>query len=139
MTQAEFDVYKVGVNIPPDYLETLMDELNGVMEPLYPNYDRAFSYWPVKGTWRSLEGSNPYDGEVGKISVADEIRLEFAVKSKDITKVIGKIAEIHPYEEPAIDVIPMIAWKEFIPSGGSCRRCRRSSASCGSSDSASCS
>ena len=44
----------------------------------------------------------------------EEMKKE--MKKEDLKKVIGKIAEVHPYEEPAVDVIPMIAWKEFIPS-----------------------
>jgi len=107
---------KIGVCAPPEYLERLMDAINDLVEPLYPGYDRAFYYWPVKGTWRSLPGSNPFIGKIGEIEVADEVRLEFAIKEKDLTSVLRLIREVHPYEEPAIDVIPMYSWKEFIPS-----------------------
>ena len=117
MTQAA-EIYKIGVNVPGEFLERLMDAINDSMEPVYPKYDRTFSYWPVKGTWKPLEGAHPYDGTVGEISVADEIRLEFAVKAKDLESVIAAIADVHPYEEPAIDVIPMMPWKDLIPSGG---------------------
>ena len=116
MTLTKAEIYKVGVNVPPEFLERLIDSINEVMDPVYPKYDRTFMYWPVKGTWRPLPGAEPYNGTIGKVEVADEIRLEFAVKKEDLKKVIGKIAEVHPYEEPAVDVIPMIAWKEFIPS-----------------------
>jgi hypothetical protein len=129
---ADPEAYKIGVNIPPEFLDELLDAVNEVMEPLYPGYDRTFCYWLVKGTWRPLEGSDPYDGKVGEISVADETRVEFAVKKKDLERVLSVIAEVHPYEEPAVDVIPMIPWRSIIPSDGSRRRCRRSSASCGS-------
>jgi hypothetical protein len=130
--QTNPDIYKIGVNIPGEFLERLMDSVNDVMEPLYPNYDRTYMYWPVKGTWRPLPGANPYNGTVGKIEVADEMRIEFAVKEKDLEKVVRTIAEVHPYEEPAIDVIPMISWKRLTASDEDCKRCRRSSASCGS-------
>ena len=132
MTQRGPDVLKIGVNVPEEILDVLMDSLNSVMEPLYPGYDRTFMYWPVKGTWRPLEGSEPYLGEAGRIETADEIRLEFAVREKDLESVLETIVRVHPYEEPAIDVIPMFSWKDLIPSGASRRRCRTSSASCGS-------
>jgi len=115
MTQAA-DIYKIGVNVPADHLEKLMDMINDSMEQIYPNYDRVYMYWPVKGTWRSLPGADPYDGKIGEISVADEMRVEFAVKACDLNAVIKVIADNHPYEEPAIDVIPMIPWKDLIPS-----------------------
>lgn len=111
------DIYKIGVNIPEEFLERLMDSVNDVLEPLYPNYDRTYMYWPVKGTWRPLPGANPYNGTIGKIEVADEMRVEFAVKKKDLEKVIATISDVHPYEEPAIDVIPMVSWRSIIPSG----------------------
>ena len=108
------DSYKIGVNVPPEYLDALMDAISGAVEPFYPKYERAFMYWPVKGTWMPMEGADPFDGEIGKVSVADEIRLEFAVKEKDVETVVRTIRDIHPYEEPAIDVIPMISWKSFL-------------------------
>ena len=126
------EVYKIGVNLPPEFLERMMDSVNDVMEPLYPKYDRTFMYWPVKGTWRPLPGADPYNGTIGEIETADEIRLEFAVKKKDLEIVLRTIAEVHPYEEPAVDVIPMLSWRDIIPSDGKRTRCRRSSASCGS-------
>ncbi len=112
-------VYRIGVNIPPEFLEGMMDSLEAAVQPLYPGYSRAFCYWPVKGTWRTLEGSNPYNGRVGEITVADEIRLEFAVKEDDLRIAVETVRDNHPYEEPAIDVIPMADWKSIIPSDDS--------------------
>ena len=51
-----------------------------------------------------------------KITVADEIRIKFVCREGDIAAVLQKIREVHPYEEPAIDVVPQIGWKELIPS-----------------------
>ncbi|MCL2317809.1 MAG: hypothetical protein FWC44_01960, partial [Methanomassiliicoccaceae archaeon] len=81
---------------------------------IYPGYDRAFTIIRSQGTWRSLEGSHPYDGEVGKISVAEELRIEFAISAEDLTEVVQAIRDVHPYEEPAIDIVPMILWKDVI-------------------------
>ncbi len=128
----EGTIYKVGVSIPEDFLQGMMDAVTAVVEPIYPGYDRVFSWWPVKGTWRPLEGSDPYDGTVGQISVADEVRVEFAVREEDLRDAVEAVVGSHPYEEPAIDVIPMVPWKSVTGTDGSCRYCRRSSASCGS-------
>lgn len=96
-----------------------MDAVTASIQPLYPGYDRCFTYWPVTGTWRPLEGSHPFDGEIGRICTASEIHLEFAVSMKYLKKAVEAVCRAHPYEEPAIDVIPMIPWKELIPSGSS--------------------
>lgn len=105
--------YKIGVNIPLGTEQGFMDAVNEVMGPLYPGYDRCFCWWTVEGTWRPLEGSDPYQGTVGEIERAQETRIEFAVRGEDLEAVVRRIAEVHPYEEPAIDVIPMVAWKSL--------------------------
>jgi hypothetical protein len=105
------DYYKIVVYIPENHADKLMDGITGCIKPMYPGYDRVFTITPVKGTWRPLDGSNPYDGRVGEISTADETRIEFAVHGDDLKSVIERIVSIHPYEEPAIDIFPMIGWK----------------------------
>ncbi len=92
-----------------------MDAIDSVMEPLYPGYRRSFCWWPVKGTWKTEEGAHPYNGKAGEITVADEIRLKFVCKKEDLPAVLKKIDEVHPYEEPAVDVMPQVAWRSFIP------------------------
>lgn len=107
------EIYGIAVNVPASHLEILMDAIDSVMEPLYPGYRRSFCYWPVKGTWKTMEGANPYNGKVGEITVADEMRLKFVCGKEDLEKVLGKIEEVHPYEEPAVDVTPQIAWRSL--------------------------
>ncbi len=106
--------YKVIVRIPEDYSEELMDAIDQVIEPLYPGYDRCFSIIRSTGTWRSLEGSDPYNGEIGKITVADELSIEFICRDSEIENVLRTIERIHPYEEPGIDVIPCIGWRSLL-------------------------
>jgi len=106
--------YKVTVNVPEEYAEELMDRLNDVIDPIYPGYDRTFTLYPVTGTWRPLEGSSPFKGTIGVIEKADEIRLEFVVKGKDVRSAVVMIKSVHPYEEPAIDVTPVICGNDVI-------------------------
>ena len=58
------------------------------------------------------------DGRIGEVTVAEEVRLEFAVLEGDLGAAVDAVRRAHPYEEPAIDVIPMIPWKSVIPSDG---------------------
>ena len=109
-------MYKVAVTTPESHLKSIMDALDGVVTPIYPGYDHVFSWWPVRGCWRTLEGSDPYNGRVGEITYADEFRLEFAVRKGELGDAVEAIRRAHPYEEPAIDVIPMVPWKSVIPS-----------------------
>lgn len=108
--------FKIAVNLPWEYLEGVMDAVTTSIRPLYPGYDRCFCYWPVTGTWRPLKGSNPFNGNLDEVCISSEFRLEFAVSEECLGEAVDAIRRAHPYEEPAIDVIPMIPWKEVIAS-----------------------
>ena len=103
-------LYRFSVCMPPEVLEEMMDSITESVEGPYRGYERAFSYAPVTGTWMAKEGSNPYKGVIGRIHVADEVRLDFVVSEKDVGKAVAVIRRVHPYEEPAIDIIEMTDW-----------------------------
>ncbi len=106
--------YKVCVYIPVEFSDKLMDAIDEIIEPFYPGYKRTFSITEVTGTWKPMKGTHPYKGKPGKIETAKEHKIEFIVKESDLKKVLLKIREIHPYEEPAIDVLPTYSWKSMI-------------------------
>lgn len=106
-------VFKVAVHVPEEYVDEMTVKINESMEPLYPGYDMVFSLTEVTGMWRPLEGSNPFIGNPGSVSVEKEIKVEFAVRERNLKDVINAVLDVHPYEEPAIDVIPMYGWKGF--------------------------
>ena len=106
--------YKVVVFLPLEYKDDLMRAINESMEPIYPNYDMVFSYQMVKGCWRPLEGADPFQGRIGELEEADELRLEFAIKASDLARVVDAIYLAHPYEEPGIDVYPFVPGRELV-------------------------
>lgn len=107
--------YKIGVNVPEGTERDFMDAMDGFFSPLYPGYDHVYSWWTVNGSWRPLPGSDPHQGTVGEIERTREVRVEFAVREEDLGRAVSRIRGIHPYEEPAIDVIPMVPWKDVVP------------------------
>lgn len=108
------NIFKVAVSIPSDFSDILMDALDEVVDPVYPGYRRCFTISDVIGTWVPMEGSKPYIGEQDTITRVPEKRIEFAVKEYDLWTVLHIIERVHPYEEPAVDVIPMVAWRSVL-------------------------
>jgi hypothetical protein len=108
------EYYKVVTYIPPEFLDEMMDRINRSMEPLYDSYDYVFSFWPVEGRWRPLEGAAPYQGMIGSIEEGREIRLETTAKAKDVREVVMAIKAVHPYEEPVIDLFPVIPYRLLL-------------------------
>ena len=64
----------------------------------------------VKGVGRYIpgEGSKPFIGEVGKFEEVIEERIETPCNRSDLPQIIKAVKEAHPYEEPVIEVYPML-------------------------------
>ncbi|MBI4050458.1 MAG: hypothetical protein HY396_00580 [Candidatus Doudnabacteria bacterium] len=72
------------------------------------NYDYAsFSVRGV-GRFRPLAGAKPAIGEVGKLEEVEEERIETVVSEEDLDWVLEQVRKGHPYEEPVIDIHPLL-------------------------------
>lgn len=60
------------------------------------------------GRFRPLEGAKPAIGEVGQIEEVEEERIETVVAAEKLEEVLTAVKAAHPYEEPAIDVYPLL-------------------------------
>ena len=60
------------------------------------------------GTFIPDDKANPYIGEKNKLEFVEEEKLEVVCDVNIVKNVISKLREVHPYEEPAIDIIPLI-------------------------------
>ncbi|MDP4116849.1 MAG: Nif3-like dinuclear metal center hexameric protein [Bacteroidota bacterium] len=59
------------------------------------------------GTFKGSELSSPVIGEKGKLETVKEIKLEALADKWRVNEVIARLVKAHPYEEPAIDIIPV--------------------------------
>ncbi len=60
------------------------------------------------GRFKGELGSNPYIGEVGKIEEVEEERIETVCSRENLQAVISAVKVVHPYEEMAFDVYPLV-------------------------------
>ena len=104
----DFQYVKLEIFIPESRLRALQRALCDVDAGHIGNYDCALSYSRVTSTWRPLEGAHPYKGESGKVSEEEELKVEVTVDRDRVGRTIEAIREVHPYEEPVINVIPML-------------------------------
>lgn len=72
------------------------------------NYD--FCSFSVKGIgrFRPCKGANPFIGKAGKIEKVAEERIETICPKAKLKKALAAIKTAHPYEEPAVDVYPLL-------------------------------
>ena len=107
----DFDLYKLEIFIPEANFRDLQRALQEVDAGHIGNYDSCLSYSRVTGTWRPLEGTHPYIGEEGEISGEPELKVEVTIRRGQLDDVVSRIRSVHPYEEPVINIIPMVSYK----------------------------
>ena len=71
------------------------------------NYDSCSFSSSGEGSFEALDGANPYVGEVGKLHLEQEVRLEVMVKRSVLSRVVSAMIEAHPYEEVAYDIVSL--------------------------------
>lgn len=100
---------KIECFIPEEYVVQLRYALNGIgVLTVDGNYDYCMAVSKVRGSWRALEGTNPYMGKIGEICEAEEAKIEFTCKKELYKVAVETIRQLHPYEKPVINVIPLI-------------------------------
>ena len=72
--------------------------------------DYKYCSFSVRGVGRyiPLETAHPFIGKVGKLEEVEEGRIETVCYKKDLDKIITAIKKVHPYEEIALDVYPLV-------------------------------
>ena len=98
---------KLEIFIPETHFSQLRNALRAVGAGQSGNYDSCLAYSRVIGSWRPLEGASPYEGKVGELCEAPELKVELRVNADRAEKTLAAIRAIHPYETPEIFVIPL--------------------------------
>ncbi|MGV8980933.1 cytochrome C biogenesis protein [Clostridium sp.] len=104
----EFKEVKIEIYIPKEFVIVLRDELNKINACRVGDYDNCISITNVMGYWRPLQGSNPYNGQIGEICSGEECKIEVRCKIEYVKTAVLIIKKIHPYEEPVFNIIPII-------------------------------
>jgi len=104
----EFKELKLEIFIPESHLPVLRSALQSVGAGRYGNYDSCLAYSKVTGAWRSLQGSHPYLGTENEATEAEEVKVEVNILAENLERTLKSIYEVHPYEEPLVNVIPIL-------------------------------
>ena len=104
---------KIIVTIP---VENVAEVRNAVCEAgagIIGNYTYCSMSTKCTGTFKPTDNANPYIGEKNKIEFVEEEKLEVVCDANNVKNVLSKLREVHPYEEPAIDIIPLLDGDSF--------------------------
>ncbi|USD66984.1 divalent cation tolerance protein CutA [Vibrio sp. SCSIO 43136] len=99
--------YKLEIYCPASSVIPLRDALNEVGAGVVGHYDSVMSVIQIQGFWRPTDGANPVTGEKNVINSGEEVRLDVRCHESLVKQAIAAIRQVHPYEEPAINIVPL--------------------------------
>ena len=107
VTKMDFKYCKLEIFIPETHITQLQKALQSVDAGHIGKYDSCMSCSQLISYWRPLDGTNPYIGKAGEISCEREVKVEVTVYTEKVEETIRAIKEVHPYEEPVINALPI--------------------------------
>jgi len=102
------EIVKFVVYVPESHVDVVRKALGESGAGVVGNY--KFCSFSVKGIGRyiPMKNAHPAIGQIGKLEEVTEERIETVCYKKDLKKIIDAIKKVHPYEEVAIDVYPLV-------------------------------
>lgn len=106
----KFDVkrVKIFVTVPPENVEEVRAAVCQAGAGVIGNYTFCTSSTSSIGTFLPNENANPYIGQNGNLEFVEEAKLEFVCDVEKVKQVVDALRKAHPYEEPAIDIVPLL-------------------------------
>ena len=104
---------KIIVTIPIQNVEEVRNAICEAGAGIIGNYTHCSMSTKCIGTFKPNDNANPYIGENNKLEFVEEEKLEVVCDINNVKNVISKLREVHPYEEPAIDIIPLLDEESF--------------------------
>lgn len=99
---------KIIVTVPVENLAEVRKAICEEGAGIIGNYSYCSMATKCIGTFIPNDDANPYMGEKNNLEFVEEEKLEVVCEINKVKKVLSKLREVHPYEEPAIDIVPLI-------------------------------
>ncbi len=104
---------KIVVFVPNTHTEKLLKSIGEAGGGIIGNYSFCSFVCSGTGRFKPNEKANPFIGKSEKINEVCEDRVEFVCARGKAKAIISKIKQVHPYEETALDIYPLIDEREL--------------------------
>lgn len=108
---------KLRIYAPTDYAKKIRTTLFSAGIGSIGKYDNCSFNFEGQGTFRAGEGCTPFRGEKYLLHTEKETCIEIILPAYLKQKAITTLRQVHPYEEPAFDIIPVQNQWENVGSG----------------------
>lgn len=99
---------KIIVTVPSSNTEEVRKAICDAGAGVIGNYKYCTVCTKCIGTFIPTDEAKPYIGKINNLEFAEEDKLEAICDITIVKKVLKMLREAHPYEEPGIDIIPLI-------------------------------
>lgn len=99
---------KIIVTVPLTHSDILRKAIGEAGAGSLGDYDYCSFSCRGIGRFRANSKAKPFIGKANEIEEVEEERIEVICERRNAKNVIKAIRETHPYEEPAIDIYPLI-------------------------------
>lgn len=99
---------KLVVYVPSTHSEAVFNAISQAGAGHIGNYSHCTFQSAGTGTFLPLTGTHPFIGKQGTLESVSEIRLETILPEKISDRVIKAVLRVHPYEEVAYDIYPLL-------------------------------
>jgi dinuclear metal center YbgI/SA1388 family protein len=101
------ELVKLVVFVPVGHVEQVRSALFSFTVKQGNYRDCSFAADGV-GTFTPLEGADPFTGTIGTLARVPEERLELLIERSQLPRAVKALLAVHPYEEPAFDLYPLL-------------------------------
>lgn len=99
---------KIVVFVPLTHTDKVREAIGKAGGGTIGNYTHcSFSSRGI-GRFKPNEKANPHIGKANKQEAVEEERIEFNCDKKEVKKILNAIKEVHPYEEVALNIYPLL-------------------------------
>jgi dinuclear metal center YbgI/SA1388 family protein len=99
---------KIVVFVPRDHVDSVASAMSDAGAGMIGEYDSCSFRLEGKGTFRGSSAATPFVGERGRLESVEEVRLEMLAPRARISAIVESMKKVHPYEEVAYDLYPLL-------------------------------
>jgi len=107
------NLVKIVVFVPKTHTDIIRQVIGDAGAGKIGNYSHCSYSVDGYGRYKPTDGAKPFIGEVGKFEEVLEERIECVCDRKNAKNIIAAIRKVHPYEEVAFDIYPLIDESEL--------------------------
>lgn len=104
---------KIVVFVPKTHTDIVRETMGDAGAGRIGKYSHCSYSVDGVGRYKPLEGANPTIGKVGELEKVQEERIECVCDKDKAKEVISAMRKVHPYEEVAFDIYPLILEEEL--------------------------